>query len=82
MNPYKYFSFADRIDIGLYAYGLMPADELGKYLSIPPEVINEISSEIDLKNRILKGGAEIDEALKDFAIKIEQYRKQNMPAVE
>lgn len=82
MNPYKYFSFSDRIDIGLYAYGLMPADELGKYLSIPPEVINEISSEIDLKNRILKGGSEIDEDLKDFAIKIKQYRKQNIPAVE
>ena len=73
MNFENYFTPSQYLYIGYYAHSMITVNELAKHLSLPSDVVKNITAEINLKQRILKGNEfEIGQALKDFAIIVEQ----------
>lgn len=75
MNFENYFSPLQYLYIGYYVHGMIALDELAKNLSVPTDVVKNIISAIKLKSRILKGdNLEVCQALKDFAIRLEEVK--------
>ena len=73
MNFENYFSPSQYLYIGYYVHNMISVNELAKNLSLPSDVVKNIIAEINLKQRILKGNEfEVSQALKDFAIIVEQ----------
>ena len=73
MNFENYFTPSQYLYIGYFVHSMITVNELAKHLSLPSDVVKNITAEINLKQRILKGNEfEISQALKDFAIIVEQ----------
>ena len=71
MNFENYFSALQYLYIGYYAHSMITVSQLAKHLSLPTDVLKNITEDIKLKQRILKGNEfEIMQALKDFAIRV------------
>ena len=76
MNFENYFTPSQYLYIGYYAHNMITVNELAKHLSLPTDVVKNITAEINLKQRILKGNEfEIGQALKDFAIRVAKQVK-------
>ena len=70
-NFENYFTPSQYLYIGYYAHSMISANELAKQLSLTTDVVKNITAEIKLKQRILKGNEfEVGQALKDFAIRV------------
>ena len=77
MNFENYFSPLQYLYIGYYVHGMISVDELAKnYLSLPTDVVKNIISEIKLKSRLKGDDFEVGQALKDFAIRVEQVKTE------
>ena len=70
-NFENYFSALQYLYIGYFVHNMITVSELAKHLSLPTDVLKNITAEIKLKQRILKGNEfEIMQTLKDFAIRV------------
>ena len=76
MNFENYFTPSQYLYIGYFVHNMISVSELAKHLSLPTDVVKNITTEIKLKQRILKGNElEVSQALKDFAIRVEKQVK-------